>query len=120
MTEPMRAVSLFAGVGGFDLACERVGIKVVGAVEIDKAARKVLRKQFPYTAIYEDVTRVHSPDTCTGCDNCLPAGRIGIVAAGWPCQDLSVAGRRLGLDGKRSGLWWEVVRILAELRPTLP
>ena len=114
----MNAVSLFAGVGGFDLACERNGIKVAAAVEIDKAARKQLRKNFPYTAIYEDVTRVHSADLCPGCDNCLPGGRIGLVAAGWPCQDLSVAGRRLGLGGKRSGLWWEVVRILAELRPT--
>jgi DNA (cytosine-5)-methyltransferase 1 len=107
------AVSLFAGVGGIDAALERAGFRVVAAVEINPAARGVLRERFPDVALFDDVTEVSG-------DQLRAAGfvaRGGLVAAGWPCQDFSVAGRRLGLGGARSGLWVQVDRLLAELRP---
>jgi len=109
----LTAVSLFAGVGGFDLAMERNGIKTVAAVEIDKHARGVLERRFPNTKIFNDVTEV------TG-DDLRAAGFIperGIITGGFPCQDLSVAGKRAGLAGGRSGLYWEIIRLVDELSP---
>ena len=109
----LTAVSLFAGVGGFDLAMERQGINVVAAVEIDQNARGVLQNRFPNTKIFNDVTTVTGEDL-------LNAGFIpnrGIITGGFPCQDLSVAGKRAGLAGERSGLYWEIVRLVDELRP---
>ena len=109
----LTAVSLFAGVGGFDLALERAGVKVVAAVEIDKNARGVLAKQFPNTQLFNDVTTVTGKDL-------LDAGFIpehGIITGGFPCQDLSVAGKRAGLAGQRSGLYWQIVRLVEELSP---
>ena len=107
----MKAVSLFAGVGGFDLALSRNGIEVVASVEIDKHARKVLEKQFPTTTHLEDVKEV------TG-DKLFELGfdSSGIIVGGFPCQDLSVAGKRAGLSGERSGLFYEVARILKETK----
>ena len=105
-------VSLFAGIGGFDLAIERAGIKVVAAVEWDKHAQKVLAKQFPNTQIYGDITGVTGEQLINaGFD---PAN--GIITGGFPCQDLSVAGRRAGLTGSRSGLFWEICRLLDETK----
>ena len=109
----LTAVSLFAGVGGFDLALERAGVKVVAAVEIDKHARGVLAKQFPNTKLFNDVTTVTGKDL-------RDAGFIpvhGIITGGVPCQDLSVAGKRAGLAGQRSGLYWQIVRLVEELSP---
>jgi len=108
----MNAVSLFAGVGGFDLALERNGIDVVAAVEIDANARGVLKHRFPKTTLFNDVCEV------TG-EQLIAAGfdpRNGIIVGGFPCQDLSVAGKRAGLAGKRSGLFWEICRLLDETR----
>ena len=106
------AVSLFAGVGGFDLALERNGVKVVASVEIDKKAQEVLRRHFPNSTIFGDITGV------TG-EQLIAAGfepTNGIITGGFPCQDLSVAGKRAGLGGSRSGLFWEICRLLDETR----
>ena len=106
------AVSLFAGVGGFDLALERQGVKVVASVEIDKKAQDVLRQHFPDSTIFGDITGVTGEQLrAAGFD---PAN--GIITGGFPCQDLSVAGKRAGLAGKRSGLFWEICRLLDETR----
>lgn len=110
MTQPITAVSLFAGVGGFDLALERNGVKVVAACEIDKHARQVLSHRFPDTQLFNDVTEV------TG-EQLISAGLIperGIITGGFPCQDLSTAGNRAGLAGARSGLFWEIIRLAEE------
>ena len=106
------AVSLFAGVGGFDLALERAGVKVVASVEWDKNAQNVLRKQFPNAQVFGDIQGV------TG-EQLRAAGfnpTDGIITGGFPCQDLSVAGKRAGLAGSRSGLFWEICRLLDETR----
>ena len=106
------AVSLFAGVGGFDLALERAGVRVVASVEWDKHAQKILARQFPHSTIFGDIQGV------TG-EQLRAAGfnpTDGIITGGFPCQDLSVAGKRAGLAGKRSGLFWEICRLLDETR----
>ena len=107
------AVSLFAGVGGFDLALERNGVKVVASVEIDKKASAILAKHFPNSTLFTDIMEV------TG-EQLIAAGfdpSNGIITGGFPCQDLSVAGKRAGLAGKRSGLFWEICRLIDETRP---
>ena len=100
------AGSLFSGIGGFDLGFERAGMAVSWQCEKDAAARGVLRRHWPNTTIYEDV---HDVGTGT------PA--VDLVCGGFPCQDVSIAGRRAGLAGERSGLWFEFHRILTELAP---
>jgi DNA (cytosine-5)-methyltransferase 1 len=108
----MKAVSLFAGVGGFDLALERAGVSVVASCEIDKHARAVLTKQFPNSTLINDVKDVTGDQLRElGFD-----GSDGIIVGGFPCQDLSVAGKRAGLAGARSGLFWEICRILDETK----
>jgi len=109
----LTAVSLFAGIGGFDLALSNAGVKVCASVEIDNKCRDVLAKHFPKTQLFGDIKDV------TG-DQLRAAGFIperGIITAGFPCQDLSVAGLRKGLAGSRSGLFWEIIRLVDETQP---
>lgn len=108
----LTAVSLFAGIGGFELAMQRQGVEVVASVEIDKHASKLLQARFPLVKHFTDV------QTVTG-KELIDAGfkpESGIITGGFPCQDLSVAGRRAGLKGERSGLFWEIARILEETK----
>ncbi|WP_169437520.1 DNA (cytosine-5-)-methyltransferase [Longispora albida] len=107
-------MSLFAGVGGFDLAAARAGCAPGAAVEIDEAARGVLSDRFPELPVLGDIREVTAHDLRAA----LPAGADDLlVTAGWPCQDLSTAGNRAGLDGARSGLFFEFARLVDELRP---
>jgi DNA (cytosine-5)-methyltransferase 1 len=98
--------SLFSGIGGFDLGFERAGMDVRWQCEIDKAAREVLRRHWPDAMVYEDVRNVGSG-----------AAAVDVVCGGFPCQDVSVAGRRAGLAGERSGLWFEFARVLSDVKP---
>jgi DNA (cytosine-5)-methyltransferase 1 len=109
----LQLVSMFDGIAGFPLAFSRAGVRTVAIVEIDKAAAGVAAEHFPDAARFSDVTEVTA-------DDLLAAGFDpvrGILTAGWPCTDLSLAGLRLGLGGARSGLVGEVFRLLAGLRP---
>jgi DNA (cytosine-5)-methyltransferase 1 len=109
----MKAISLFSGIGGFELAMQRAGIEVIGSCEIDKKARQLLQARFPLSNHYENVTELTGEQLKKdGFD-----GANGIITAGFPCQDLSVAGLRKGLAGKRSGLFWEIIRIIDETHP---
>ena len=113
MDSNLTAVSLFAGIGGFDLALSNAGVKVCASVEIDNKCRDVLAKHFPETKLFSDIKDV------TG-EQLRAAGFIperGIITAGFPCQDLSVAGLRKGLAGSRSGLFWEIIRLVDETQP---
>ena len=106
----LTGVSLFAGVGGFDLAMTRKGIKVVATVEIDKKCNEVLARRFPDAKQFTDVQQITGKDL-------IDAGFTptnGIITGGFPCQDLSVAGKRAGLAGARSGLFWEIRRLVEE------
>ena len=112
----MKAVSLFAGVGGFDLALERNGVEVVATCEIDKHAQKILTRHFPKAKLFSDVTQLTGQDLFDAGFN-----SDGIIVGGFPCQDVSVAGKRAGLsdsngNATRSGLFWEVVRLLEETK----
>ena len=110
----MKVGSLFSGVGGFDLGLERSGHEIVWQVEYDKQARSILRKHWPDVNIYNDVQQVGGKDGEAGRD---VLEEVDLICGGFPCQDLSVAGHRRGLDGSKSGLWYEFYRILKECRP---
>ena len=98
--------SLFSGIGGLDLGFERAGMTVAWQCEIDKAASTVLARHWPDVPNMGDVRDVgHGTPS------------VDVVVGGFPCQDVSVAGRRAGLDGERSGLWHEFRRIVGDLRP---
>ncbi len=103
----MRALDLFSGIGGFALAGESVGIETAAFCEIEPFAVGILKKRFPGVPVFSDVREL-------GADS---IGGIDIVCGGFPCQDLSVAGKRAGLAGERSGLWYEMLRIIAGVRP---
>ena len=137
--------SLFAGVGGFDLGLERAGMRCRWQVEIDPYARRVLERHWPDVPRWDDV-RTFPPDgdfPCTTdtngrsagfsatsssgscgadgaesrCGNARESWRVDLICGGFPCQDISNAGRRAGIDGERSGLWSEFARIVGLLRP---
>ena len=104
-------LDLFSGIGGFSLGLERAGFETVAFCEIDKKAQKVLRKHWPNVPIFDDVSK-------------LSAGAlhergiaVDVICGGFPCQDISVAGKGAGLEGERSGLWSEFARLIGELRP---
>lgn len=103
----MNVGSLFSGIGGLELGLERAGMKVAWQVEKDDFCRKVLAKHWPDVRSYEDVREV-------GADELEP---VDLICGGFPCTDISVAGKGEGLDGAESGLWFEFARIIRELRP---
>lgn len=103
----MKYGSLFSGVGGFDLGLDAAGWRCAWQVEKDRQARAVLRRHWSDVPKHEDVCDV-------GADQLEP---VDLICGGFPCQDLSVAGRRAGLDGERSGLFHEFMRIARELAP---
>jgi DNA (cytosine-5)-methyltransferase 1 len=99
--------SLFAGIGGFDLGFERAGFQCKWQVEIDTYATKILERHWP------DVRRERDIRQC-GRHN---LDRVDCIIGGFPCQDISYAGKGAGLDGARSGLFFEAIRLVRELRP---
>lgn len=105
---PLTFGSLFAGIGGMDLGLERVGFECKWQVEIDPYARRVLAKHWPDVPRHDDVRTFPPADGNWSVD---------LIAGGFPCQDISFAGRGAGLAGKRSGLWYEFARIVCDLRP---
>ena len=107
----MRVLDLFSGIGGFSLGLERAGFETVAFCEIDKKCHKVLNKHWPDVPIFEDV--------CTLTKELLDERGItvDVICGGFPCQDISLAGKGAGIEGERSGLWTEYARIISELRP---
>lgn len=107
MIEMLTVGSLFSGIGGFDLGLERTGMRVIWQSEIDHYASAVLKKHWPNVPNHGDIRSiraeaVESPD---------------VLCGGFPCQDISIAGRRAGMVGEHSGLWSEFSRLIRELRP---
>jgi DNA (cytosine-5)-methyltransferase 1 len=107
-----RVLSLFAGIGGFDLGLERTGgFRTVAFCEIDPFCRKVLAKHWPDVPCYEDVRTLTAERLLSdGID-------VDCIVGGFPCQDISLAGKGAGLAGERSGLWSEYARLIRDLRP---
>jgi DNA (cytosine-5)-methyltransferase 1 len=101
--------SLFAGIGGMDLGLERAGMECRWQVEIAPYCRRVLAKHWPQVRRHDDV-RTFPPDS--GAE-----WGVDLIAGGFPCQDVSLAGKGAGIDGERSGLWSQFRRIIRLLRP---
>jgi DNA (cytosine-5)-methyltransferase 1 len=108
----LRTLDLFSGIGGFSLGLERTGgFKTVAFCEIDPFCRRVLAKHWPEVPIHEDVREL------TGARLAADGIAVDVICGGFPCQDVSFAGKRAGLEGARSGLWGEYRRIIGEIRP---
>ena len=106
MSKPLRIGSLFSGIGGLDLAVECVtGGEVAWFCESDPYARRVLARQWPGVPIFEDVREVQNPPG------------VDVLCGGFPCQDISNAGKRAGITGEKSGLWSEFARLIRTIRP---
>ena len=102
----MRALDLFAGVGGITLGLERAGVEVVAACELSRPARGVYAEHWPAVPVFPDVRELRPDDLRT-------VGPVDLITAGFPCQDLSLAGHRAGLAGPRSALFWHILRLAA-------
>ena len=103
----LRVGSLFSGIGGMELGLEKSGMQIIWQVEQDANCQNVLKKHWSNTNLYSDVKEVGNGN--------LKA--VDLICGGFPCQDLSVAGKRAGFDGSRSSLWFEFERIIGELLP---
>ena len=107
----MNVLDLFSGIGGFSLGLERAGMRTVAFCEIEPFCRAVLAKHWPSVPCYTDVRDLTADRLAA--DGVKP----DLICGGFPCQDVSLAGKRAGLDGERSGLWAEYARLIRELRP---
>lgn len=110
----LRVLDLFSGIGGFSLGLERTGgFETVAFCEIEEFPRRVLAKHWPDVPCYDDVRtltaeRLHADGIA-----------VDVITGGFPCQDVSIAGLRAGIeDGTRSGLWSEICRLAGEIRPS--
>lgn len=108
----MNVLDLFSGIGGMSLGLERAGMTTVAFCEIEPFPRRVLAKHWPEVPCYDDVRTLTA--SVLAADG---IGPIDVITAGFPCQDISVAGRGAGVEGERSGLWTEVIRLVRELQP---
>lgn len=106
----IRIGSLFSGIGGFELGLERAipNSKTIWQVEQNKYCQGILKKHWPEATIYNDIREVNH-------ENVHP---VNIICGGFPCQDISGAGKGAGIEhGKRSSLWGEMYRLIDELQP---
>lgn len=109
----LRVLDLFSGIGGFSLGLERTGgFETVAFCEIEPFCQKVLAKHWPGVPCYDDVR------TLTAERLAADGIAVDVICGGFPCQDISTAGKGAGLAGKRSGLWSEIARLSGELRPS--
>lgn len=107
----LNVLDLFSGIGGFSLGLERTGgFKTVAFCEIDKHCHKVLNKHWPEVPIFEDVSKLQWKSNWS---------RVDVICGGFPCQDISVAGKQKGIkDETRSGLWKHYKRLIREIQPS--
>ena len=115
----MKVLDLFSGIGGFSLGLERAGMETIAFCEIENYPKKVLAKHWPNIPIASDVTKLTYQDGVLYDDGQeIYRGSIDVICGGFPCQDISVAGKQAGIEeGTRSGLWSECARLLREVRP---
>ena len=108
----MKVLDLFSGIGGFALGMTRAGFEIGAFCEIEEFPRNVLAKNFPNIPIYNDVRDISKKRL-----DIDEIKTIDVITGGFPCQDLSTAGRQKGFDGSRSSLYSEMLRIVGECRP---
>ncbi len=104
----MKVLDIFSGIGGFSLGLEAAGMTTVAFCEREPFCQAVLKKHWPDIPCHNDVTTL---------DGKQYHGTIDVIAGGFPCQDISLAGKGAGLAGERSGLWFEYLRIIKEIKP---
>lgn len=109
----MRVLDLFSGIGGFSLGLERAGFQPVAFCELLPKPRHTLATHWPGVPIYDDVRTLTAARLAA--DGIAPRA----ICGGFPCQDISFAGKGAGIDGERSGLWGEYARLIGEVRPEL-
>lgn len=113
MTTRYTAASFFSGIGGLDLAFVASGFDIVFHCEIDDYCRRVLKKHNYYwmnARTRKDITRVKKTEV----------GNVDVMFGGFPCTDISVAGKQAGVtQGTRSGLWFELLRLISDIRPRI-
>jgi len=114
MTEKLKLLDLFSGIGGFSLGLERSGgFETVAFCEIEDFPRRVLAKHWPKVPCYDDVRELTA-------DRLAADGiTVDAISAGFPCQDISTAGRQAGIKADRSGLYSEVCRLIGEIQPSV-
>lgn len=120
----LSVLDLFSGIGGFSLGLERSGgFKTVAFCEIDPFCRRVLKKHWPDVPTAHDIKDLRVSSACgllfDGGEVEIDARSIDVICGGFPCQDISVAGKGAGLAGERSGLFYELARLVGELRPRI-
>ncbi len=109
----LKVLDLFSGIGGFSLGLERTGgFETVAFCEIEKYPRQILKQHWPEVPVYEDVK------TLTAERLRSDGITVDVICGGFPCQDISLAGKGAGLAGERSGLWFEFHRLIKEIRPS--
>lgn len=121
----LRVLDLFSGIGGFSLGLERSGAaETVAFCEQDKFCRSILRKHWPGKLMFNDVRWLHGNQTGElrysepfETSYRYDVGRVDLICGGFPCQDISRAGKGAGHNGERSGLWRELTRLVGEIRP---
>src|SRR5690606_36682167 len=107
----LRVLDLFSGIGGFSLGLERTGgFETVAFCEIEEFPRRVLAKHWPNVPCYRDVRELASERLAAD------GIAVDVISGGFPCQDISLAGKGAGIEGERSGLWSEYARLIGELR----
>ena len=104
----MKVLDLFSGIGGFSLGLERAGMETVAFCEFDEHAQKVLRKHWPGVPIHSDIRELNAKQY---------RGTVDVICGGFPCQDLSTAGKQVGFSGERSSLYGEMLRVIGECMP---
>ena len=112
--QKLQVLDLFSGIGGFSLGLERTGgFETAAFCEIEDFPRQVLARHWPEVPCYEDVRTLTAARLAAN-----GIAKIDVITGGFPCQDVSTAGRQAGIgEGTRSGLWSEIVRLVREIRP---
>lgn len=116
----LKVLDLFAGIGGFSLGMEKTGLyETVAFCEWDEKAQNVLKKHWPSVYCYGDIKNLSYKDGYLYSEDCSVAGftEIDVITGGFPCQDISYAGKGDGLEGSRSGHWFEYLRLISEIKP---
>lgn len=105
----MNVLDLFSGIGGFSLGLEWTGhFKTVGFCEVDDKAATILKRRWPGVPVFSDIRNLKKD---------MIHEEIDVICGGFPCQDISLSGKGAGLMGERSGLWYEMHRLIKEIKP---
>lgn len=108
----LKVLDLFSGIGGFTVGLDSSGMETIAFCEIEEWPRRVLAELWPRTPIFENIESI-------GYERLATRGIIpDVICGGFPCQDISNAGRKAGIMGNKSGLWKELLRIIREIRPS--